>query len=370
MKQQCLIPIMSDNESNPRRSSNSLQSQENVDKSVSTVPSEASRSLELDTGIVLNQNCCRNLFTQVCSREGLNNPVVVNIILSIVLGIPLFVVFMAYAGDVLRFVIRHDTFFIIAGGFLKLLGKIVYSGAVLPIGTLHKFVIGTLNIESNALVALIYQLISAVIEVLAFIYHRNYGKLPEAKELEKIKEKLKLFRQELEYDDNGNALPVSFFRKVFEIFCIQNAWVPDTATMLYFATATNWSVLVFLSGTLASNLTIGLLKTIAWMIALRAIIEDIEQDDGMVSAWDLLEGLSFEMSLAETILIYTIGVGGVCFVVYRFSKFLWLCCLRRRWQLYNAGRHSQESRHECEGVELSPSISVVHIKKLSRRRKF
>jgi len=356
---------MSDNESNPQ-SSNS-QSRENVDKSVGTVPAEASTSLELDTGIVVNQNCCRNLCTKVCSLEGLSNPVVANIILSIVLGIPIFIVFMAYVGDILRFVIRHDTFFQIAGGFAKLLGKIVYSGAVLPLGTLHKFVIGTLDIESNVLVALIYQLISVVIEVLAFIYHRKYGRLPEAKELEKIKAKLAVFRQTMEYDDSGNPRPVSFFRKVFEIFCIQNAWVPDTATMLYFATATNWSVLVFLSGTLASNLSIGLLKTIAWMIALRAIIEDIEQDEGLVSAWDLLEGLSFEMSMAETVLMYVVGVGGVCFVVYRFSMFLWLCCLRRRWQLR---QHSQDSSHECKGVELTPSIGVVQVKKLSRRRKF
>jgi len=366
---------MSDTESNPQ-SSNSVQSQENVDKSIRTAPREARYSLEVDTGIDLNQKCCRNLFTTVCSLEGLNNPVVVNLLLSFIIGLPIFLVFMAYVGDVLRFVIRHDTFFQITGAIIKLLAKIVYSGAVLPIGTMYKFVIGTLNIDSNAVLALIYQLISVVIEVLAFIYHRNYGNLPEAKELERIKAKLEIFRQSLEYDDNGNQISVSFFRKVFEIFCIQNAWVPDTATMIYFATATNWSVLVFLTGTLASNLTIGLLKTIAWMIALRAIIEDIEQDDGLVSAWDLLEGLSFEMSLAEIILIYVVGIGGVCFVAYRFSKFLWLCCLSRRWQLFR-GRHNQDSSHVCKGVELTPSKirdvkkkDVVPIEKFSRVHKF
>jgi len=347
---------MSDDEKNPQ-SSKSLQPQEIAHKPSGTVPLEERVSAELDSGIVVNLECCKDLCGKICSLEGLKNPVVLNISLSIVLGLPLFILFMAYVGDILRFVIRHDTFFQIAGGFIKLLGKIVYFGAFLPLGTLYKFAIGTLDIDSNALVAVIYQLISVFIEVLAFLYHRYYGKLPDAQELERIKAKLEMFRQATASDGNGRELPVSFFRKAFEIFCIQNAWVPDTGTMLYFATATNWSVWVFLWGTLASGLTLGLVKTIAWMIALRAIMEDIQQDDSEVSAWDLLEGLSIETSLLEQIFIYVVGVGGVIFIVYRCSMFLWLFCLRREWEKHFERRCSEDSSHMLQDVGLTSNIS-------------
>jgi len=346
---------MSDNEKKPQ-SSKSLQPQENLRKSSSTVPTEERISLDLDSGISVNPECFRDLLGNICTLEGLKNPVVLNISLSIVLGLPLFILFMAYVGNILRFVIRHDTFFQIAGGFIKLLGKIVYSGAFLPLGTLHKFAIGTLDIDSNTLVALIYQLISVFIEVLAFLYHRYYGKLPDAQELERIKSKLEMFRLAMASDGNGDELQVSFFRKAFEIFCIQNAWVPDTGTTIYFATATNWSVWVFLLGTLASGVTLGLMKTIAWMIALRAIMEDIQQDDSEVSAWDLLEGLSLEISLLEQILIYGIGFAGVIFIVYRSSMLLWLCCLRQRWQKSFDRKCSEDSSHILQDMELTSNV--------------
>jgi len=312
--------------------------------------------LELDGGIVLNKDCVKDLFGKICSREGLKNPVTLNILFSIILGLPILILFMAYVGNILRFVIRHDTFFQITGGFIKLLGKIVYSGAFLPLGALHKFAIGILDIDSNALVALIYQLISVFIEVLAFLYHRHFGKLPDAQELEIIKAKLEMYRQTMAYDDNGSRLHVTSFRKVFEIFCIQNAWVPDTATMLYFATATDWSVWVFLGGTLLSGVTLGLVKTIAWMVALRAILEDIQEDDSDVSAWDLLKGLSIETSLFEQILVYLVGIGGICFIVYRASKFLWIFCLRQQLEKIRTPR-SENSGPMLQDMDLAPKIS-------------
>jgi len=203
-----------------------------------------------------------------------------NIIFCAIVGIPCVVLFLTHVEQILEFVINHATLFQVVGALLKLMGKIFYILAFLPFGTLYKFAIGLLDIDSNLLTALIYQLVSTAVEIVAFQFHRTYGKLPDFKEFRKVKQKLKMFSATMEDDEESKFNQnISAVKKVLEIFLIQNCWgMPDTGTTIYFATATNYSVILFSLGTLGSNISIGLLKGTAWIIALRQVQENIEND--------------------------------------------------------------------------------------------
>jgi len=293
-----------------------------------------------DEEVHFSRKCITTLARKSCSKEGLKNPVIMNVVVCIIAGIPAIVLFSIYPQYILEFVIKHATVIQVFGPLVRILSKIFYALAFLPLGTLYKFAIGVLDIESNFVVALIYEAISTVCEIIAFQYHRVYGKLPDIEELHKFKKKLRQFRHSLDFKGNDGEdkliddRTLSTAKKLLEIYMIQNAWgVPDTPTTIYFATATNWSIFIFAASTFASNFTIGLIKVTAWIIALRQVQVTIEENPGGgLSAWDLLLELDDDLSLAETICITTVSGVGFLVCVYRACKFLWTCCLRSRYE--------------------------------------
>jgi len=299
--------------------------------------------------VYFSRECITSLAKKSCSKECLHNPVMMNVVLCIIFGIPAVILFAIYPQHILEFIIDHATLIQVLGPFVRILAKIFYALAFIPLGILYKFAIGVLDIESNLLVALIYEAISTVCEIIAFQYHRMYGKLPDIEELQRFKKKLEQFRHTLDHAESAESSSkeelidvrtLSTVRKLIEIYMIQNAWgVPDTPTTIYFATATNWSVYIFAASTFASNFTIGLLKLTAWIVALRQVQNTIEQNpDGGLSAWDLLLGLDDDLSTAETILILLVSAIGTLVCAYRAFKFFWLCCLRPRVKKYRQNR--------------------------------
>jgi len=296
--------------------------------------------------------CIMNLARKTCSKEGVKNPVVMNVIICIIAGIPVIALFFIYPQYVLEFIIEHATLIQVLGPLVMLLSKIFYALAFLPIGTLYKFTIGVLDIESSLVVALIYEAISTVVETLGFQYHRIYGKLPDIEELHKFKKKLRRYSHSLDFGESGednltDDRNLSTAKKLFEIYMIQNAWgVPDTPTTIYFATATNWSILIFAAGTFASKFTIGLMKVTAWIIALRQVQVTIEENPGGgLSAWDLLLAVDDDLSLAETICIVVVSGVGALVCVYRVCKFLWMCCGQSRYKRCRKARCHENNVH-------------------------
>jgi len=283
----------------------------------------------------------------ICSLEGLRNPVILNILFCVVVGIPCVVLFLTNVEQILEFVIDHATFFQVIGALLKLMGKIFYILAFLPFGTLYKFAIGLLDIDSNLLTALIYQLVSTAVEIVAFQFHRTYGKLPDVKELSKVKQKLKMFSASMEDDEESKFnLNLSAAKKVLEIFLIQNCWgMPDTGTTIYFATATNWSLFLFSLGTLGSNLSVGLLKGTAWIIALRQVQEKIE-NDADENAWEMLTGLDEKLSATEKGCLLIVGLFGGALCVWRLAKFFWVCCLKHTFRNKEVNKDNVEMGRE------------------------
>jgi len=314
-----------------------------------------------------SMTCMMGVVKNSCSSKGLKNPVVINVLLCIVLGIPALVLFALYPQYVLEFIVEHATIIQIVGALVRLLSKILYALSFLPLGTLYKFAIAVLNIDSNIVVALIYEVISTVCEIIAFQYHRVYGKLPDIDELNKFKKKLSEFRSSLDFNEDGvhdgdsdklNEGTLSTSRKLFELYLIQNAWgVPDTPTTIYFATATNWPIWIFAVGTFASNFTIGLIKVTAWIIALRQVQDKIKDNpDGGLSAWDLLLGIDDKLSLPEKICIMGVSICGFLVCVYRGCKFLWMCYFRSKYQRCR--------RSHDVGVDIVDSTWAVELPKV------
>jgi len=322
--------------------------------------------------VYFSRECMTSLAQKTCSRECIQNPVIMNVVLCIIFGIPAVILFSIYPQHILQFIIDHATLIQVLGPFVKILSRIFYALAFLPLGALYKFVIGVLDIESNWVVALIYEAISTVCEIIAFQYHRVYGKLPDIEELQSFKKKLEQFRHTLDHGEsvksgNNERLiddrTLSTVRKLLEIYMIQNAMgVADTLTTIYFATATNWSVYIFAASTFASNFTIGLIKVTAWIVALRQVQYTIEQNpDGGLSAWDLLLGLDDDLSTGETILVLSVSVVGFLVCAYRASRFLWLCCLRprvKKWRQnhLNSTAFEMEESTSKDIMELASNI--------------
>jgi len=308
---------------------------------------ETSSEQEVDFSI----DCITSLAKESCSKECLKNPVILNVVICIMFGIPTLVLFAIYPQYVLEFIIEHATIIQVLGPFVRILSKIIYALAFLPLGTLYKFAIGVLDIEYSFVVALIYQAISTICEVIAFKYHRVYGKLPDVQELDRFKKKVEKFRYNLDHTESDGTeklvddRSLSTLKKLLEIFMIQNAWgVPDTPTTIYFATATNWPIFIFAAATVASNFTIGLIKVTAWIIALRQVQSTIEENpEGGLSAWDLLLGLDDDLSLAETVCIGVVSGVGFLICVYRVCKFFWICCLRSRLAEWRLNRCQEEN---------------------------
>jgi len=308
---------------------------------------EISSEQEVDFSI----ECIISLAKKSCSKEYLSNPVILNVVICIIFGIPTWVLFTIYPQYVLEFIIEHATLIQVLGSFVRILSKIIYVLAFLPLGMLYKFAIGVLDIKYSFVAALIYQAISTVCEVIAFKYHRVYGKLPDVQELDQFKKKIEKYRYNLDHTESDGTeklvddRSLSTLKKLLEIFMIQNAWgIPDTPTTIYFATATNWSIFIFAAATFASNFTIGLIKVTAWIIALRQVQFMIEENpDGRLSAWDLLLGLDDDLSLAETICITIVSGVGFVICVYRVCKFFWICCLRSRLAEWRLNRCQEEN---------------------------
>jgi len=323
--------------------------------------------------VYFSRECVTSLAQKTCSKECIHNPVILNVVLCIIFGIPAVILFSIYPQHILQFIIDHATLIQVLGPFVRILSRIFYALAFIPLGTLYKFAIGVLDIESNWVVGLIYEAISTVCEIIAFKYHRVYGKLPDIEELQSFKKKLEQFRNTL---DDGESVKsgnnekliddrtLSTVRKLLEIYMIQNAMgVPDTLTTIYFATATNWSVYIFAASTFASNFTIGLIKVTAWVVALRQVQYTIEQNpDGRLSAWDLLLGLDDDLSTGETILVLSVSVIGFLFCLYRASRFFWLCCLRPRVKKWRQSHlkikafDMEKSTSREDSVELANAI--------------
>ena len=55
------------------------------------------------------------------------------------------------------------------------------------------------------------------------------------------------------------------------VWVCTHSGVPDTGTMIYYACATNYPVVVFAGATMLSYATIGMVKQVAWIVALRTI---------------------------------------------------------------------------------------------------
>jgi len=321
--------------------------------------------------VYFSRKCITSLAKKTCSKECLHNPVMINVVLCIIFGIPAAILFAMYPQYILQFIIDHATVIQVLGPFVRILSKIFYVLAFLPLGMLYKFAIAVLDIESNFVIALIYEAISTVCEIIAFQYHRIYGKLPDIEELQRFKNKLEQFRHTLDHAEsaetsksNSNEKPIddrtlSTAKKLVEMYMIQNAWgVPDTPTTIYFATATNWSVYIFAASTFASNFTVGLLKMMAWIIALRQVQNTIEQNPhGGLSAWDLLLGLDDDLSTAETVLILVVSAVGFLVCVYRACRFFWLCCLRQRVNKYRQNRLKTDD----SDIEKSTSNIVLEL---------
>lgn len=96
------------------------------------------------------------------------------------------------------------------------------------------------------------------------------------------------------------------WKKFAEVFCVQNAFgtrctvstsccpqplgmrhasldcasagVPDTGTMIYYACATDYPLAVFAGATMLSYSTIGMVKQIAWIVALRTIATRLKSE--------------------------------------------------------------------------------------------
>jgi hypothetical protein len=107
----------------------------------------------------------------------LRNPMFVNVLSSIIV-VPMIILFFLKTSAVLNFLVEYRNEFSVVGAFMKLLSKLVYSFAVLPIGTLYKFVLAMLPVNIW-LAAFLYNIISAVVEALAFAFHRKFSQLPE-----------------------------------------------------------------------------------------------------------------------------------------------------------------------------------------------
>jgi hypothetical protein len=211
--------------------------------------------------------------------------------------------------------------FIVLAFLMKLLSKLIFGLAFVPIGTLTKFVVALLDISATS-AALVYNSVSAVIEIIAFIFHRRFTKISEemmnSKQFQKLKEKL----ESLAIQKRDHT---KLWVQILEIFFIQNGiGIPDTATMLYYAVISTYSLFSFAIGTLLSYFSINLLKSYAWMIALRALfsINSFSYED--------LSNIQSAFSPQERYAIIIVGSIGIIWLVFKVSRLIYVLWKSRK----------------------------------------
>ncbi len=207
--------------------------------------------------------------------------------------------------------------------FFKLCSKLIFALAFVPIGTLTKFCTAVLPISAIS-AALVYNSISTGIEIVAFVFHRRFTKISQ--EMIKSPQFQKLWKK-LESWTQSQRDQTKAWVQILEIFFIQNAFgVPDTATMLYYAVLTEYFSFSFAIGTSISYFSITLLKSYAWMIALRALMRL-----GSYSYQDL-SNLQSEFSPEERYTIIIAGSLGIAWIIFKMVRFCFNAWKFRRTQ--------------------------------------
>ena len=67
--------------------------------------------------------------------------------------------------------------------------------------------------------------------------------------------------------------------------------MPDTGTMIYYACATDYSLAVFAGATMLSYATLGMVKQVAWIVALRTLATRLKSE-----GFGALEDVTRDMS--------------------------------------------------------------------------
>jgi len=267
--------------------------------------------------------CSRWLDVQcswACARRTACSGVVLNVVASVVLGVPLIALFLRYAAPVVAFVEQHAYVFVAVGALVKLASKLLFALAFLPIGTLYKFAHALLPLPTIAAAA-VYGGASALVEVVAFAFHRRFTRVPRDGALA---------RRIVDVVKREQRAP--WYLQLVEVYAIQNATgVPDTLTMIYFACLTEHYMIVFFVATLASYLTIGLIKNYAQLLALRALAKLAATGDV-----DALLDAAGELGEFETVLVAVVGAFGIVAVAYKLYQCVAGPCGARRalraWQ--------------------------------------
>ena len=124
----------------------------------------------------------------------------------------------------------------------------------------------------------------------------------------------------------------SAYARFLEVFALQNATgMNDTVLLWYYAILTDYSWQVFGLATLISNMTLGMLKNIFWMIALTStanVIQEIESAGNQTkSPLDVLDVITDEVTKDPTrkMVFLAVGAMGALFCAYKVLGLFYSC---------------------------------------------
>ena len=265
---------------------------------------------------------------------------VVNIVVSI-LCVPAIVMSILYFVPILLWTAQNATLVFFVGIFVKFLSRIIYAFVFAPVGTGHKFASALMCneiceqsgcMQGAVLASALYGVFGALTETLALVYHREFSAAPKGSEqsslMNSVRERIAEYRE----GQKSN----SAYARFLEVFALQNATgMNDTVLLWYYAILTDYSWQVFGLATLVSNMTLGMLKNIFWMVALTStanVIQSIEAAGNQTkSPMDVLDLITDEVTSDPTrkMLFFAVGAMGALFCAYKVLGLFYSCFKKR-----------------------------------------